>query len=245
MLDERGLEFAGDRSRQLAEVNLPPLVAEAFREERAGVCHTLETIAPTKLSLLLSGKASTTVWQKMRDPRFWLLSQMPRGWVYENMITVASLDQGLLAGFGARGVVQPKVVDEAMIHVGKTLGHFSPANFIAAQVVPNYLRATRTTAYNQTMANLALIACALERYRAVHNAYPISLEELTPGFIENVPSDVVMGIPLHYRLQDSGLYILYSVGWNGTDDGGHSANAKPGFPGAIDEADWVWEATRG
>ena len=231
--------------RELAEVNLPPLVAEAFREERAGVCHTLETIAPTKLSLLLSGKASTTVWQKMRDPRFWLLSQMPRGWVYENMITVASLDQGLLAGFGARGVVQPKVVDEAMIHVGKTLGHFSPANFIAAQVVPNYLRATRTTAYNQTMANLALIACALERYRAVHNAYPISLEELTPGFIENVPSDVVMGIPLHYRLQDSGLYILYSVGWNGTDDGGHSANAKPGFPGAIDEADWVWEATRG
>jgi hypothetical protein len=228
--------------RQLAEVNLPPLVAEAFREERAGVCHTLETISPTKLNLLMSGKTSLSVWQKMREPRFWLLSQMPRGWVYENMITVASLDQRLLAGFGPGGIVQPRLVDEAMAIIQTSLSRFSPANFIAAQIVPNYLRATRTTAYNQTMANLALIACALERYRTMHNAYPASLEVLAPRFLGTVPRDVVKGAAIHYSLQDNGLYLLYSVGWNETDDHGRAAEVNGGFPKTLDEGDWVWRA---
>src|SRR5262249_53236033 len=136
--------------RQLAEVNLPPLVAQAFREERAGVCHTLETVPVTKLQLFTSGKTQS-VWQKLRDPSFWLLNQMPQGSVYENMTTVPPRDQALLTGFGPDGVVQPKLVDDSMNEIQKQLSHFSPATFLAAQVIPNSPRATRTTAYNQTL----------------------------------------------------------------------------------------------
>jgi len=158
------------------------------------------------------------------------------------MLTVASLNQRLLAGFEPEGVVQPKLVDEAMANIQNSLRRFSPANFIAAQIIPNYLRATRTTAYNQTIANLALIACALERYRTLHKAYPAILEALTPDLAGKVPRDVVKGLPLHYSLQDNGLYLLYSVGWNETDEHGRAAKSTAGFPQTLDEGDWVWQA---
>jgi len=64
-------------------------------------------------------------------------------------------------------------------------------------------------AYMQTM----IAALALERHRQSHASIPDDLEEL-----EN-PIDPFSGLPLKYRRTDSG-YIVYSVGYNGTDDGG-------------------------
>jgi len=53
------------------------------------------------------------------------------------------------------------------------------------------------------------------------------------------PEDVINGEPLRYRRTENGRFILYSVGWNETDDGGkvvltkdHNVNTEQG--------DWVW-----
>jgi len=91
-----------------------------------------------------------------------------------------------------------------------------------------------------------VVACALERCWLADGQYPESLEALVPRFIDQLPPDVINSQPLHYRRtedprsQSSGAassrFVLYSVGWNETDDGGTPGNTQ------FDEkqGDWVW-----
>jgi hypothetical protein len=70
-------------------------------------------------------------------------------------------------------------------------------------------------------AELLQVGFALAAYRADHGSYPQQLGELSPRYLARVPVDVFAGgAALHYRRQDAG-YLLYSVGPNGRDDGGH------------------------
>ncbi len=91
----------------------------------------------------------------------------------------------------------------------------------------------------QTYVNLALIVCALESYRLANGAYPDTLSSLEPAFLKRVPHDITTGEPLKYRRTDDGRFLLYSVGWNGKDDGG--IIAPPGKEST--EGDWVWFST--
>jgi Sigma-70 region 2 len=70
---------------------------------------------------------------------------------------------------------------------------------------------------------------------------PESLDALAPQFIAKVPHDVIGGGPLHYRRTDDGQFVLYSVGWNETDDGGVAVLNKGSTANVdINEGDWVW-----
>ena len=89
----------------------------------------------------------------------------------------------------------------------------------------------KTFAYAQASVDLARMAIALERYRLAHGEYPESLDALAPQFMEKVPHDVIGGRPLHYRRTDDGQFVLYSVGWNETDDGGVVVLTKGGKRG--------------
>lgn len=74
----------------------------------------------------------------------------------------------------------------------------------------------------QTTNRLLLIALALHAYHAEHGRYPTTLAELTPSYLHAIPADpfALSGSP-QYQQKDDG-YLLYSVGPNGTDDGGRS-----------------------
>ena len=87
-------------------------------------------------------------------------------------------------------------------------------------LLPRIGNAVKKFAYAQTSVDLARVAIALERYRLAHGEYPESLDALAPQFMEKVPHDIIGGQPLHYRRTDDGQFVLYSVGWNETDDGG-------------------------
>jgi hypothetical protein len=93
----------------------------------------------------------------------------------------------------------------------------------------------------QVWIDEARIACALERYRLAHGVYPESLDALAPAYIDSVPHDIMNGQPYHYQLRPDGTYLLYSVGWNQTDDGGKIVY-KQDNPNAVDytQGDWVW-----
>jgi hypothetical protein len=54
-----------------------------------------------------------------------------------------------------------------------------------------------------------------------------------------LPHDVITGQPLAYKLNPDGGYVLYSVGWNETDDGGTIKQTKSGGV-EQSEGDWVW-----
>jgi hypothetical protein len=101
-------------------------------------------------------------------------------------------------------------------------------------------RAAHKFALCQTMLDCATVACALERHRLAQGVYPDDLASLVPRLLEKIPSDVISGQPLKYRRTDDGRFVLYSVGWNQTDDGGQAALTKDGKGVNFDAGDWVW-----
>jgi len=107
--------------------------------------------------------------------------------------------------------------------------------------LPSLGGAVKRFAHAQSSVDLARVAIALERYRLAHGEYPESLDALTPLFMEKILHDIINGQPLHYRRTDDGQFVLYSVGWNETDDGGVVAFTK-GKTTAVDinQGDWVW-----
>jgi hypothetical protein len=119
--------------------------------------------------------------------------------------------------------------------------HWSPNNMMASWLVLPLESRDRKFAYAQSVLDMARVACALERYRLAHGEYPESLDALSPRFIETVPHDVIGGQPLKYHRMDNGQFALYSIGWNGTDDGGAVVLRKIQKT-TIDQdnGDWVW-----
>jgi hypothetical protein len=70
------------------------------------------------------------------------------------------------------------------------------------------------------------IAFALTWYERDHGAYPKTLDALAPKYLKQVPQDIFSGKPLIYRPSEKG-FVLYSVGYNGKDDGGHDREDDP------------------
>ena len=93
-------------------------------------------------------------------------------------------------------------------------------------------------AKTQTLVNEAYVACGLERYRLAHGNYPETMAALTPQFADPLPVDMIGGGALKYRAE-SGKFVLYSVGWNQTDDGGKPSFGRDGT-GDLDKNDWAW-----
>ena len=68
---------------------------------------------------------------------------------------------------------------------------------------------------------LLIAVLSLELFAREHGHYPEKLEELVPHFLPAVPEDTHASLktPLRYRRDVDGA-LIYSVGENGTDDGG-------------------------
>ena len=118
--------------------------------------------------------------------------------------------------------------------------HWSLYKIQARMLFPAVGASVKKFALIQSQVDLARVACALERFRLAHGNYPESLEVLAPQFIETLPHDLINGQPLHYRRAEDGNFVLYSVGWNETDDGGKVVFAKSGRVDT-EKGDWVWQ----
>jgi hypothetical protein len=219
---------------QFAEMNPTPFVLEAFRMEQSAV----NSYRPWVFMY-----NTTNLWQKLKSNGFWLFDVAPRGWTYQNMAVTTELYQKLWSSVDAPDyTISPRKIDAAVREVEGTLNSHSPYVLMGRTIIPNFGRAARLTAHNQTMANEAQLACALERYHLAHGEYPEELDALAPQFIKKIPHDIIGGQPLHYRRTDDGKFLLYSVGWNETDDGGQASTALDKW-GNLDlgKGDWVWK----
>jgi hypothetical protein len=235
---------------QLKAVNLPPFLVAAFKTELAASTHTFETTPAPKIADLFSmvnvitdnRKAkAVTFWRRLHNPMYLFLKLAPSGWWYQNLVNCAVLESKSLDGFDLEHeTISPRIFDEVARHLNQFFDHKSPFKLLAAIAVPNAAKATQTLAFNQTLANQAQIACALERYHLAHGEYPETLDALAPQFIETIPHDIIGGQPLHYRRTEDGKFLLYSVGWNETDDSGHVALKKDGSEDR-EQGDWVWQ----
>jgi hypothetical protein len=175
-----------------------------------------------------------------------LLAAAPSGWLYlEQLNMTRAYDQYFLPLIDLdHRVIKPQSVQSAEASLGNlnsdsAVRRFLHHRFFAAMLVPAVAKMAQKAAYGQTAADTATLACAIERYRLVHGQLPESLEKLTPQYVATLPHDLVTGKPLIYRPQPDGHYVLYSVGWNETDDRGipgKTSNAEVEHP----DGDWVW-----
>jgi len=67
--------------------------------------------------------------------------------------------------------------------------------------------------------DMQTILFALALYRAEYGNYPTRLEDLVPQQMIALPVDLYSNGPFHYRLDESGGFILYSEGAEGFADG--------------------------
>ncbi len=120
-------------------------------------------------------------------------------------------------------------------------GLFIRHQFFCGLLLPDVSTTAQKLAFAQTAADTASLACALDRYRRTHGFFPEAPASLVPEFTPRLPHDVINGQPLKYRRTKDGLYLLYSVGWNETDDGGRLALNKSGEAVDREQGDWVWQ----
>ena len=228
--------------KQLAEIKLPPTVLDSLRTEGGATSQSLLNLKPAEIiELLRFDETKSGSWGKYTDPTYLLFKLAPRGWIYQNLVSVANAGQATTIGtFDAKtGMLYPGKVAEGHRVVENMSEHWSPFTILARIAVPNFSRALQTTARNQTLANEAFIACALERYRASRGAYPDFLDALVPTFADAIPRDLIGGQPLHYRREADGRFTLYSIGWNETDDSG-KATFDQNASIETTSPDWAW-----
>ncbi|HEV3273082.1 MAG TPA: hypothetical protein VGZ93_12955 [Candidatus Methylacidiphilales bacterium] len=142
-------------------------------------------------------------------------------------------------------LVFPKTVNQFTAEVAQRQGRweaYAPWNLFADAAAGSIANAVSQFARIQVRIDEARIACALERYRLAHKAYPDTLDALVPACADELPHDIMNGQPYHYRLRPDGTFLLYSVGWNQTDDGGKVVFKYNNPSGLIDytQGDWVW-----
>jgi hypothetical protein len=116
-----------------------------------------------------------------------------------------------------------------------------PTNFGYQRPGPSLL--TRA-AEAETRRRLSITALALKRCRLARGAYPSSLDDLVPDFLDQTSLDFMDGKPLRYHLLDEATFLLYSVGLDCRDDNGRMIAAQNlpllGVLGPLEEPDITW-----
>jgi hypothetical protein len=173
---------------------------------------------------------------------------IPGSFFYQNRLNCARMTVEFYVPLADENqeTVSPSAVRRADEVLRADTKKTTPYNILEKMLLPALGNAVEKFARAQASVDLGRTAIALERYRLAHGNFPESLDALAPQFIEKIPHDVIGGQPLHYRRTDDGQFILYSVGWNETDDGGVVILGKGKILDAdINQGDWVWRYPKG
>ena len=167
----------------------------------------------------------------------------PSGWFYQNHVRYCRfyINNFLPVLDENQRVAFTRLAQRANEAMQKEISPLNAFNYFEAKILPALGNLAVKFARGQSDLNLARTAIALERYRLAHGNFPEALDALAPPFLEKIPHDVIGGQPLKYRRTADGQFILYSVGWNETDDGGAVVFKKDSLTEIDrDKGDWVW-----
>jgi len=93
-------------------------------------------------------------------------------------------------------------------------------NPLSSLFLPGILKILKTNYKLQANLRGIYILAALKLHKLKHGNYSVSLEELAPAIIPQVPLDPFSDKPFIYKLNADGTIMLYSVGDDLKDDGG-------------------------
>jgi len=222
----------------------------AMRAEAAGTVADIEYYRHSKMNLYGLLQVMYNDGEDIRAP-WWMVRLTPpwaAGWWDQNKCQTADSLLGSVAVLDPQNHrAYPEIATalEAKIDAAKRRPvAFAPWNIWATMAIGPMVPTLEKFAAAQAWLDEARIACALERYRLAHAVYPATLDALVPASIDELPHDVINGKPYRYRLQPDGFYLLYSVGWNQTDEGGKASyqynNDDHQKAIDFDHGDWVW-----
>ncbi len=129
------------------------------------------------------------------------------------------------------GLAAAQAGDQMLHDLGskRSLGFFLDPNFggkafyiISAPTTLAFLRNSMDACAAREQRKVIL---ALRLHEMDHGTLPAMLDALVPAYVPVVPEDIYTGKPL---LWNRGERIVYSVGRNGTDDGGQINDERPG-----------------
>jgi len=229
--------------RQLGRFDFLADFQYAMRGERACCSGTIDQLRLLRnVSALEMSDQSLPGDELERSLRDIVFRLIPRGWFDQNKTSVGRMHLELILPTVNREArqISPSNVRRLTTTMDGRVQHLSPYNWFGRYFLPAVGRASARFAQGQASADLARVACALERHRLARGQYPESLDALTPKFIPSLPHDIINGKPLQYRRTDDGSFVLYSVGWNEFDDGGRTVLSKSERTLDWKQGDWVW-----
>lgn len=232
---------------QLAQLDFLADYQRIIRSQAAYASRMIEYFQRTRKPGAFLGEihAANTNEQKIIDDA---CAIVPAGWFRENQLRFAQfyLEDCLPLVDMEKRKVNPASVDAVEAKLQEALDHPDAYNVLerlimgpVARMTANKYVVTENFVYAQECVDLTRVAIALERYRLVHGQYPDSLASLAPQFLAKVPHDIIGGGNLIYR-NTSQNFVLYSIGWDGIDDGGVRDTLKE-FQLGNTPGDWVWQ----
>lgn len=222
---------------ELARFNFQKQMINAFRGDRIAQNSFLDKFNQRRMSVDAVASGDT-----QPGPLALVLPWVP-GWIRQNQVRVNRYDDLALrqltdARWPASLVGAP---DQEALLRGAGIAQNTPYSLLGYMLVPDLPKAQTKAARGQTLNQLAMVACALERFRLEHGGYPKGLSELTPRELPGTIQDPMAGAPLQYEPTSDQSAVnpagfkLWSVGLDGRDDGGLPRNQENNA-----RSDWVW-----
>jgi hypothetical protein len=205
-----------------------PLLLIAARGERASLHGLLEAIESGRVSLrdLGSGTKAGTDWDRVASGFYGPLIKPGHAQVL-----------GIMTGYVDVARRPPEEWGDLFLELdGRVHGlPQSPAKLLVPALSKVGEAARRQHAQLRSLGALF----AVERYRLKHGRWPDNLACLVPDYLPAVPTDPYDAQPLRYARLDDGV-VVYSVGLDAEDDGGHLNNSQPAEPG-FDQGYRLWD----
>ncbi|MEQ1748556.1 MAG: hypothetical protein ABL974_03995 [Prosthecobacter sp.] len=158
-----------------------------------------------------------------------LAGHMPIGWHDANVAFYADCMLDQLGPPGPDAWLGATARDEKVKQRSKEANAWpNPRRILGAVAIPHVGNITHAAAETLFHRRCLIIACALEKHRLKHDAYPVTLDSAKDDLKLFELSDPALPTqPLGYRLEDGG-YLLWSMGPDAKDDGG------------LKGKDWLW-----
>lgn len=205
-----------------------PNLYNAIRGERAGGHQLMLAIAEGKVNFkgLIGARQAGDDW---RDQ---LLLRVPG--------TLVRQHAALLRYYNEIVEIAKLPAHEQEERLAEIEGNIKLQPFLVRLLGPAMGKVAEANRRNQAYLGATILAVAAERYRLKHQAWPESLEFLVKEkLIDALPADPYVGGPMRMKKLHDGL-VLYSVGRDKEDNGGHLDRLRVMDPG-VDYGFRLWD----
>ncbi len=126
----------------------------------------------------------------------------------------------------AERVAALQVIDAELKELNRERTALDLGERLVVMFIPTVSKVSEAADRQEVQFRTEVLAFALAAHFADKKSYPVKLADLVPKYAAAIPGDLYSGKELIYKSSAAG-YELYSVGPNGTDDGGHMLQDNP------------------